>query len=91
MEQINVYQLPEGSDVSYGFRIVYKQLPKGTNIDEAIEFAVAQTKRLESAAANLSGREVIFGQHLIKKLKKSAEVVVQGKLGGYFANPELSK
>lgn len=83
MEETNVYQLPEGSDVSYGFRIKYKSLPKGTDVDEAIEFAVAQTKRLESAAANLSGREVQFTSHIINKKKTYAEILVKGKLGGY--------
>lgn len=81
--ETNVYQLPAGSEVSYGFRIKYKQLPKGTNIDQAIEFAIAQTKRLESAAANISGRYVEFTDHTITKKKTFAEVIVSGKLGGY--------
>lgn len=83
--ETSVYQLPEGSEVSYGFRIKYKSLPKGAKMDEVVEFAVAQTKRLESAAANLSGREVEFTSHIISKKRTFVEVFVKGVLGGYVA------
>lgn len=80
----SIYSEPEGTVVSFGFRVQRADVPKETNFETNVLSLIRQATFAETFIAKSAGRELTFKPAVVDIQANYADVKIDGVLGAFL-------